>query len=466
MKKNVTYYAVVAALLWAAAFTACSEKVNEGNERTGADTTIVVPGADTTIVVVDQTEFHFGSKATEQFVVSVDDVTEWEVINDASWLTTEKREDNTLLLRAEPSRLLVERTTTVTIAATRAPQVAATLTVTQDAGTPKLYVRQFASGIVARHTSADGRWVAGQRSTTSVAVEVARLVDENYVGTTVYMQDGTHSVDNNGKLYANGCSSDGSFYTDSDVIPTYTTEDGEFYPARYSPYIIRNGRKIDLPSPEDYPTANVTEPGYPTAHYYQGCLPDKMSADGKYIYGRIVATGTTWSAAKWTRIGTSSDYEFKEIGDGEYFQWSKVFTPFEGKTYMTVEVSQFLCPQNVSGLSANGKYACGHLGSSLSGGGQTFRYNMETDAIEFVGRGIALFVTDDGDLFTDGGVYEAGSTTSISLRDWVQKVYGEAVAAEVPGGWVIGGVSADKSTTVLFNASSTNTSSYIITVEP
>jgi hypothetical protein len=495
MKKNfiISYCMMAVVLFFAVAITACESPEDIYGQGTTVDTTTVNPPEppeppepeETVQIALDEEIIYFGSKAAELSVISVN-ITEWEVRNDDSWIHTEKRADNTLAVTVEPNRFPVDRAGTLTFVADNPEQGEATLAVVQERGKAKLYIRSLSGGIVARHCSENGRWIAGQKSTNSVRVEIEKLNDETYAGDIVNMPIGTWSVDNNGKLYANGCNADGTIYTDYEAIPAINAEDG-FHPAQYVPYIMRNNRRINLPYPAEYSTSEISEPGYTTQRFYQGCTPSKMSADGKYIYGRLHATGVMWVAVKWTRVGNTNDYTFKEIGqysDGDLNIWNKLLLTSEsGQNYIAYEIVSFLCPQHISGLSPYGKYACGHLGNSMSGGGQLFRYNMEKEELELLnGNGIALYINDDGDLFANNNaVYKGNSTSSITMRQWLQELYGEEIVSQIPmdtgdgNTRVMGSMSADKTTVVLFydqikeNADRPpvlNSISYIITVEP
>jgi hypothetical protein len=471
MKKNfINYWMMATALVLAVAFTACDKNNKEVDPEEQEET---LP------IATDKISVEFKSNAIDQHVLSVENTTDWDVLNDAPWVYTEKRADNTLLIKAEPSRSPFNRSATVTIVAGNQEQGTTSVVVTQSHGTPKRYVRQLHGAVAVRHVSENGRWAAGQNGTVSIIVDVTKLTDETYVGTIVDAPDGTHSIDNNGKVHADGCTADGSIYTGYDVSsPSEVAGTGEWFPAQYIPYIVRNNNKIPLAYPTTYATSEVTDERYaPPVHVYKGCTPDRMSADGKYIYGRLHITGTMWAAAKWTRVGTSSNYTFKEIGqtaDGDLNQWEKVVTPFEdgsGRATITVDPVSFLCPQNVSGLSPYGKYACGHYGNSGQNGGQLFRYNMEAEELELLDAdGIATYITDEGDLFASNGhVYRIGREP-VTIQQWVRETYGDDAASAVdPEGRTpfpaVGGISADKSTCVLFEGSTRGTS-YIITVEP
>lgn len=468
MNRNfICLWALVAAL--SLAFSSCGEK-GEATPSTPDEQ----PPDTLSTVAIDKDAFHFESNGYETFSVSVENTSEWEVQYDAPWVTVEKRPDNTLLIRVAPSYSLEDRTATITIVASNGAQGEASFVVTQERATPVLYIRRLAGGIPARHSSESGLWVMGQKSTDVVVVEVAKLADESYTGTQVYMQGGAHSIDNSGKPYENGCSADGTIYSSYDTkgaVDQGTA--GEYFPAEYTPYIMRNNRRITLSYPDTFATSNISMPGYVTRHMYQGCIPDKMSADGKHIYGRLMNTNNMWFAARWTRIGATNSYTFKLLGlngDGDLNRWDTLYTEVEGKMFMTIEPSSFLCPQNVSGLSVYGKYACGHYGASLSGGGQLFRYDMEADRLELLdATGIALHVTDDGTLFSsDNKVYKLGTAAPVTLREWLVEKYGSSIADQVGDNLTMGSVSAGYTTTVLFDpvAVTSQGASYIITVEP
>jgi hypothetical protein len=468
MKQIFTYrWMLIAALT--VTLSACNTNEDPSTPETPGITTPEIPP-----LTIDHSTFHFNSKATETLLVTVRNTTEWEVLHEAAWITAEKQSDSTLLVTATPARVLADRSATLTFTAADPEQGEATLVVTQDHGTPKFYTPQLEGGIHARHSSENGLWITGQKGTAVIVADVNKLItDPRYQGTVLNSDGGVHSIDNNGKPYGAGCNADGTMYTGYDVRPAQDNgADQEFFPSRYIPYIMRNNRKIMLAYPETTPLDNIEEPGYLPRHMYQGCIPDRMSADGKYIYGRMMNTNTMWFAAKWTRIGDTNEYTFKEIGlheDGDMNTWQKIFEDFEGQTFMTIEPVGFLAPQNVSGLSQYGKYACGHYGASLSGGGQLFRYNMETEELQLLdAQGVALYITDDGTLFDSSSrVYAPGSTTSTgTVKSWIASIYGETIANQIPGHLVMGSTSADYSTTVLFTNDPYEPLSFIITIEP
>ena len=468
---------MAAALIFAVALGSCDKKSDETPPPEEKELVEIEP------IAVNVTELpKFGSKANETGIVSIGNTTEWEVRNEASWVIAEKQPDNTLRVRVTKSRNLLDRSATLTVVAANSAQGEASFVVTQAHGTPRLYTRQLAGGIPVRHVSENGLWATGQKSVNVVVVDINEIVDDStYIGTQIMMAGGAHSIDNNGKPYENGCSADGTIYSGYDTRNAVDEgPDAEYFPAHYTPYIMRNNRKIELSYPSTYTTSNIEEPGYITRHMYQGCIPDKMSADGKYIYGRLMNTNMMWFAAKWTRIGSTNEYVFKELGrhsDGDLNSWKKVFFEHQGERFMSVQREQFLCAQNVSGLSINGKYACGHLVNSdmddddeyddgMQNGGPLFRYDMEADRLELLdATGIALYVTDDGTLFdSNNKVYKLGAAAPITLNEWLTEIYGSTVAKDVLPGLAMGSVSADYSTTILFDVLSTF--SCIITVEP
>jgi hypothetical protein len=455
----------------AIAFTACSKNSETPEPETEPQ--------EMRAIEISQSACTFTSKAIETFSISIGGTDKWEVRNEAAWVIAEKQPDNTLRVTTIPSRSLLKRTATVTIVAANAAQGEASFTVTQDPGKPVGYVRILPGNIALRHCSENGQWATGQFGPAVRVVDISKLAeDENYLGTQVSMEKGVHSIDNNGTPHYGGCSADGTIYSEYDTRTAENPDTGqEWWPAHYTPYIMRNNRRIDLAYPGTYTTSNIVVEGYEPRHYYQGCIPDKMSADGKYIYGRLMNVNNGWFACKWTRVGTTNEYTFKELGlnsDGDLNKWDTLYTDFEGKKYMSVEPVNFLCPQNVSGLSMNGKYACGHYGESLSGGGQLFRYDMDADKLELLtGNGIALHITDDGTLFDSSNkVWKVGSNTPGTLRSWLVETYGENVAGQVYPSCVMGSVSADKSTTILFDLNyqidkdNSAAATYIITVEP
>jgi hypothetical protein len=401
------------------------------------------------------------------------------VRNAPAWVVAEKQPDNTLRVTAIPSRSLTDRAATLTVVAANPAQGEASFVVTQAHGTPVVISRMLAGGIAVRHVSENGRWAAGQRTAAVVVVDIHKLLDDpDYTGELLPAMGGVLSVDNNGKPYLYGCSADGSIYTDVETKPAVDKGPGkEFFPSHATPYIMRNGRPIDLNYPSTYVTSNIPPPRGRMWHGYMGCYPDKMSADGKYIYGRLrnLDYNIGWFACKWTRRGTSNEYDFRVLGQDNdadytstlnYWDFEAHENP-EGDPFVIVP-GMFLCPQNISGLSMYGKYACGHYSSAFASGGTLFRYDMETDELEQLNySGIALHITDDGTLFDSAGrVHELGAAAPITMRDWLTKIYGENIASEGgPSG--IGSVSAGYTTTILYNPDiSQPTASHIITVEP
>jgi len=433
----------------------------------------VVPGTETTLPAL-----YFGSKGGERFIVDIENTTEWTATTETEWIHAVKQADNTLLVTVDPSRSLFNRAGTVTVVAANPAQGTASFEVNQEHGTAKLYIRQLLGGINARQLSPNGRYAMGTKGSTAIVVEIDKLSDENYFGTEVAI-DGAQSIDNNGVPHNWGCNADGTIYTDYAMIPPVDNGvDQEYWPSLYVPYIMRNNRRIDLSTPSTYSTMNIDIGGYMPMHPYKGCLPDLMSADGKYILGRIQITGMMWAAAKWERVGETNDYTFTDMGgDGgnsgalgsglniwQDALWQDTNNEAGGQTFLVIEPVKFLCPQNKTGLSPYGNYACGHYGSSLSGGGQPWRYNMETDNLEmFSGSNdIALYVTDDGTLFTTSSVYEPGSSSPISFNSWISKMYGSTVANQTMGS--IGTVSSDYGVMTAFAVG--DTYSYFIVVEP
>jgi hypothetical protein len=452
MKTNFFIFNLL--LTVAIAFAACSKNNETPDPEPDPDP------QETALIEISESACSFTSSAVGIYSISVKGTDKWDVRNEAAWVIAEKQPDNTLRVTTIPSRLPHDRTATVTIVAANEAQGEASFTVKQDPGTSFVRIRILPGGIALRYCSENGLWATGQKGTAVRVVNIEEILkDKNYSGTVVTMDNGVHSIDNNGKPYSGGCSADGTIY--SEYAMQRAVDDGgpEWWPAHYTPYIMRNNRRIDLSYPSTYTTSNIVEDGYAPRHYYQGCIPDKMSADGKYIYGRLMNVNNGWFACKWTRVGATNDYTFKELGlqsDGDLNVWEKKIVEHEGEMFMTVEPVSFLCPQNSSGLSLNGKYACGHYGESLGGGGQLFRYDMDADRLELLPgtNGIALYITDDGTLFdSNNRVWKLGSTTSITLREWLTEIYGETAAGQVYPGYVMGSVSADYSTTVLFDLS-------------
>jgi hypothetical protein len=472
MKRFFIYpWMLVAALMLA--LSACS-KNNDTPPDPGPD-----PDPQESPITVDvTTALQFGSKAIETHSVSVGNTTEWEVRNEAAWVVAEKQPDNTLRVTATPSRSLTDRAATLTVVAANTAQGEASFAVTQAHGTPVVITRMLQKGIAVRHVSENGRWAAGQRGEEVVVADIDLLLsDPEYTGKIVATPSpgGVHSIDNNGKPYVYGCSADGTIYTGDEQLPTRDdAETGEWFPSHHVPYIMRYNNRIDLNYPSTYLTSTYVSPASVTTHAYMGCIADKMSADGKYIYGRLMNVNNGWFACKWTRIGTTNNYEFRLLGqesdpplESSLNVWNWV--PSEGNpSYYVLEPETFLCAQNISGLSMYGKYACGHYGGGLGSGGQLFRYDMENDELELLNySGIALHVTDDGTLFDSTyKVHIKGNTTPLPLGDWLTQIYGEDIATQ--GGLLgMGSVSAGYTTTILYNPDiSQPTASHIITVEP
>ncbi|MDR0371105.1 MAG: BACON domain-containing protein [Prevotellaceae bacterium] len=402
---------------------------------------------------------HFTSKAENPETIIVKTEGEWDFMADLDWLTAEKQE-NDLIVTAQPSRLLTDREGVITITSKDDPTKMAQLQVTQDHGTPKIYDYFVEGSIPIEHLSPNGRYVAGEWDVNGVVIDLYQIGNAEYKP-AIYGMENTdlrsdnsfmlRGVDDSGKPFAKGVTADGST-----TVKFERNENG-----LYAPYVVRNGASTPLDFPETYMTGEL----------YQGVYVDLISADGQYILGRINADGSTWIACKWTLNGTS--YNFSEIASDliEY-------NPDNGR------FAKFPEPADINGLSVMGHYSCGVM--RVPQGGTIFNpipakytpyfYNMSDETItvlEGEEDARASFVTDDGTLFCAtpynfpfGGdrtafVYKNGTKQAFS--EWVEATYG----LDVEDNGVVTAVAKDYGVVVWFTFEpGTGYVNHFIIVEP
>ncbi|MDR1347734.1 MAG: BACON domain-containing protein [Prevotellaceae bacterium] len=415
------------------------------------------PVVDTTIKLSEST-LHFTSKAESPQTIEVTSAIEWDVAEELDWITVEKQGGN-LIVTAQPSRSLDNREGVITVAESANPANKAEISVTQDHGTPVQYDR-IVYGIPIEHLSPNGRYAAGEYDITGVVIDLYQIADENYVPATYtgattpsLISDGSfllRGVDDTGTPFARGVTADGS-----------TTVKHESNAENiYAPYLVKNG----ISTPLDFPSSYVTE------EQYKGVYVDLISADGKYILGRINADGATWIACKWTLEGNS--YVFSEIAPDKV-TYNEDYFRFD----------QYPCPQNVTGLSVMGEYSSGvirtpQFGTIFNPIPATYipySYKMSDGTLTLVDDETdanACYVTDDGTLFYSspyefpfGGdrtphVYKNGA--KLAFSEWVNSTYGLTV--EDKG--IVAAVAKDYSVVIWFTFEPTGWANHFIIVEP
>ncbi|MDR0420213.1 MAG: BACON domain-containing protein [Prevotellaceae bacterium] len=373
-------------------------------------------------IVLDKHALHFTSKAENPETVVVTSAADWNVVEDLDWITVEKQENN-LIVTAQPSRSLTDREGTITVVSSADPSKTAEIQVGQDHGTPKLY-DYLAGAIPIEHLSPNGRYAAGEWDVNGVVIDLYQIDDDEYqpalygVENEDLKSDNSfmlRGVDDSGKPFAKGVTADGST-----TVKFERNENG-----LYAPYVVRNGVSTPLDFPETYMTEDL----------YQGVYVDLISADGKYILGRINADGSTWIACKWTLNG--ANYEFSEIAPDlvEYNPDNWRFSIFPE-------------PADINGLSVMGHYSCGVM--KVPQGGTIFNpipakytpylYNMSDETITVLDGeedARASYVTDDGTLFcatpynfpfgVDRTPFVYKDEAKLTFSEWVQATYGLTV---------------------------------------
>jgi hypothetical protein len=408
-------------------------------------------------ITLSKSALHFTSKANRPDTIEVTTAGNWGVAEDLDWISV-TIEDNKLIVTAEPSRKLDNREGTITVSSDEDPAQTATIQVAQDHGTPTLYRDYFTDRIPIEHLSPNGRYVAGEFAEVGIVVDLYQIGNAEYQPTFYGMEDESlrsdgsfmlRGVDNSGKPFAKGVTADGS------TTVRFQKTDG-----LYRPYLVKNGTSTELPFPSTYLTEEV----------YQGVYVDLISADGKYILGRINADGSTWVACKWTLNG--AEYEFSVVAEDQ-----TVYDPDAFK------FEQWAEPNDVTGLSVMGTHSCGAVripGNFFLGTPNQYIpywYNMSTNTYELVStetNARASYITDDGLLFCAtpydfpfGGdrtpfvySYPDGGTTQ-TFSEWVRATYG----LEVPNQGIVTAVAADYSVLAWF----TNEGGFVnhvIIVEP
>jgi hypothetical protein len=494
---NQDSWDAVASLSWVqVAKTATGFTVSASANTSGvapAPATINVTAPNTTAIVINVTQgaglevsassLTFPSKAVDSQTIVVSNASGYEVSDKPDWITIETN-GSTLTVTAERYKVREPRTGAITIDAHSAGIV--TVQVTQEAARAYYYTRPYGN-IPIEHLSYNGRYAAGEYDITGVVVDLYNLADENYSGTTYSYETHPELTTGSNSLMLRGIADDGTPFarsvtadgrTTTKVVTSSPTFTPSYRPPFSTPYLVENGVESELPFPAEYRTGEES---------YQGILPDMISYDGKYIIGRINSNGSTWIAARWKR-NSSNVYEFAEIG-----------SPEEDNIYNadTYAWTQWTEANNITGLSASGKYLSGETREPAVSGGWgfppppplvpahdiPFRYNLETDtktAINLSEVGLensakATHVTDDGTLFIAAPystvirtpyVYEPGETGT-TFAAWVLANYGQEIGDQIvqeEGGFVTA-VSADKSVVIWVSYDTVGWQNHFIVVE-
>jgi YD repeat-containing protein len=412
---------------------------------------------DNTIALSDST-LHFTSKAESPKTIEVKSAVEWNVVEELDWLTVEKQGDN-IIITAQPSRSLNDREGFITVVDNADPANTVIISVTQDHGTPKQY-DYIAAGIPIEHLSPNGRYAAGEYDENGVVIDLYQIADDSYQPAT-YTVTGNPELTSEGSFVLRGVADDGTPFARGVTADGTTTVKYEKNAENmYAPYLVKNG----VDTPLDFPSE------YMTGSDYRGVYADLISADGKYILGRIDANGGTWIACKWTLEGTN--YVFSEIAPD-----SVKYNPDNYR------FSKFPEPANINGLSVMGEYSCGAVRVPQSGTifapilakYTPYMYKMSDETMTVLDEEVdsrASFVTDNGTLFcatpylpSPGGdrtpyVYE--NETNSSFSEWVNSIYGLMV--ENKG--VVTAVAKDYSVVAWFTYEMTGYVNHFIIVEP
>jgi hypothetical protein len=409
-------------------------------------------------IVPDQVTLHFTSKAESPKTVEVKGTTNWVAVTQIEWITLEKQ-DNKLIVAAQPSRSLTNREGIITIVDNADPENNAEIQVTQDHGTPKKY-DFILGGIPIERLSPNGRYAAGEWDINGVVFDLYQIADDNYQPAQ-YSKDTHPHLTSEGSFVLRGVADDGTPFAGGVAADGSTTVKFEKNADNlYVPYLVKNG----VSTPLDFPSSYITETSY------KGVYVDLISADGKYILGRINADGITWIACKWTLEGTN--YVFGEIAPD--------LIEYDPSNY---KFNKYPRPQNITGLSVMGEYSSGAV--STPSGGTIFNpipakympyiYKMSDGTLtvlEDEADSNASFVTDDGTLFYStpytfpvGGnrtpnVYRDG--TKLSFSEWVNSTYG----LNVENKGVVSAVAKDYSVLVWYTMETTGYVNHFIIVEP
>jgi hypothetical protein len=250
-------------------------------------------------IVLNELILHFTSKAESPKTIDVKGTANWSAIEEIDWITVEKQDDK-LVVTAQPSRSLTNREGIITIVDNTDPANSANIQVTQDHGTPQKY-DFILGGIPIEHLSPNGRYAAGEFDLSGVVFDLYQIADDSYQPALYSKDNNPELVSGEGTFVLRGIADDGTPFlrgvtADGSITVKYEVADG-----KYIPYLVKNG----ISTPLDIPSSYITESSY------KGVYADLISADGKYILGRINADGATWIACKWTLEGT--DYAFSEI---------------------------------------------------------------------------------------------------------------------------------------------------------
>ncbi|MDR2651205.1 MAG: BACON domain-containing protein [Prevotellaceae bacterium] len=415
------------------------------------------PVVDNTIVV-SQLTLHFTSKAENPETIEVKGTTDWSVVEEIDWIAVERQENN-IVVTAQPSRSLTDREGVITIVDNADPDNNASIQVTQDHGTPKKY-DFILGGIPIEHLSPNGRYAAGELDITGVVFDLYQIADDAYQPAT-YGPDNTdlvsdytfslRGVDDNGNPFAKGVTADGT------TTVKYEQNENNLY----VPYLVKNGTSTPLDFPASYITGSA----------YMGVFVDLISADGKYILGRINSDGANWISCKWTLNG--ANYEFGEIAPDSVEYVTDPYFKF----------TKFPEAANVTGLSVLGEYSCGIIRVPQSGTifapipakYTPYLYKMSDGSITTVEGETdarASFVADDGTLFCatpylfpigdDRTPYVYKNGTKSAFSEWVNSTYG----IEVEDKGVVTAVAKDYSVVVWFTNEPTGYVNHFIIVEP
>ncbi|MDR1544826.1 MAG: hypothetical protein LBS50_10585 [Prevotellaceae bacterium] len=292
-----------------------------------------------------------------------------------------------------------------------------------------------ATSIPFEHLSENGRYVAGEYDKFGLVFDLTQIENEDYAGIVFdetydngkLITDNSFAlrgITNSGEPFARGVTADGT----ATVKITNRTAGRTFY----TPYVVKNGVETQLDFPESRPF---------DAEMYKGVIPDLISADGKYILGRISEAGPIWTACKWEFNG--SKYIFGEIG-GDLID-------YKPETYAFLKYPAI---NPATGLSAYGKYSCGEITvpgtqGDLNPDGAPAKYipyfyNLQKNTLQTISdeadaRG--TYVTDDGVFFYATPFYTNGEKTPYvfmnnvkkSFYDWVKEIYGLDIPAAKKG---------------------------------
>ncbi|MDR0828644.1 MAG: hypothetical protein LBN95_00835 [Prevotellaceae bacterium] len=359
--------------------------------------------------------------------VEVKNVENWDFTNDLDWLNV-TREGNILMIFAVENLTSDVKEGIITVFSTTDHSNKAEIHITQQAAEVTDWnegeARYFEKSLLVpgdygftyipiTAISENGLYVAGNYADSGVLFDIREIANADYVNPWYNVQTNPE-LDMDGSLSIKGIANDGTPFKNGVTADGNTTLKYVMLPgAITAPYVVQNGIQSPLPFPDTYTIDDL----------YYGAYTDYISADGKYILGRLRISGTQWQACKWELNG--SDYLFSIIGENLI---ETAPTPY-GDIY-----TKYLKPYF---LSIDGNYSCGQLttGQSLN---SPYLYNMKTDALEILTDetdAAATCVSDDGILFCGipnygpekvPFVYENGVKSTFA--DWVMENYGLEIA--------------------------------------